>query len=214
MSRGRQLSKAVLLVEGNDDKHVFWALLAANEARVPDGSFAIVDCGGDVALLENLRVRLKANNDTRIGVVIDADTDVAGRWASLRAIVNGVSPNSMPGRPPSEGMVAQLHGGARLGVWLMPNNLIPGMLEDFVAFLVPEGDELWPHARAYVSNARDEGARFPVQHAAKAELHAWLAVQTEPGKPMGQAITARYLDSSAQAVEPLLAWLERLFVAP
>jgi hypothetical protein len=94
----------------------------------------------------------------------------------------------------------------------MPNNQLPGMLEDFVSFLVPVGDPLWPDAVTYVDLVRSKGARFVEQHRSKARIHAWLAVQQEPGKPMGQAITARYLNASAESVEPLLAWLERLFL--
>src|SRR5690606_23215041 len=116
MSRGRRSPEAVLLVEGNDDKHVFWALLAAHEPRIPTGSFDIEDCGGDERLLENLRVRLKANNNTRIGVVLDADTDLAARWASLRTIVNRTWADSIPKTPPAEGLVVQLGDGPRLGV--------------------------------------------------------------------------------------------------
>jgi hypothetical protein len=96
----------------------------------------------------------------------------------------------------------------------MPDNQLPGRLENFVSFLVPNGDELWMMATQYVAAARREGAQFAVQHDMKATVHAWLAVQAEPGKPMGQAITARYLDSSAEVVHGLLAWLERLFLTP
>jgi hypothetical protein len=35
--------------------------------------------------------------------------------------------------------------------------------------------------------------------------------QEEPEKPMGQAITARYLDADAPHVQELIAWIRKLF---
>lgn len=209
MNRPNSARGRVLLVEGIDDKHVLWALLAANEDKIPDKSFEIEDCGGDTRALDNLRVRLKANNDTHLGIVLDADDNLEVRWRSLRHLI-GV----LPKEPVADGLVLQLSEGPRLGIWLMPDNKLPGRLENFVSFLVPNGDELWVMATQYVAAARREGAQFPTQHETKATVHAWLAVQPEPGKPMGQAITARYLDSSAEVVNGLLAWLERLFLTP
>jgi hypothetical protein len=211
MTRKRPTGK-VLLVEGPNDQHVLWALLTAHESRIPDRSFVIDPCGSDTELLENLQLRLKAGNDTHLGVILDADTDLTARWASVRNMINAMSPESMPKSPVAEGTIAQLSADLRVGVWLMPNNQLPGMLEDFLSFLVPDGDVLWTEAATYVDEARSRGASFIEQHRSKARIHAWLAVQKQPGKPLGQAITARYLDASAEAVAPLLAWLERLFL--
>jgi hypothetical protein len=46
---------------------------------------------------------------------------------------------------------------------------------------------------------------------AKARLHTWLAWQEEPGKPIGQAITKRFLDPEATEAQAFLDWLRRLF---
>ncbi|NVB38348.1 hypothetical protein G6O69_10950 [Pseudenhygromyxa sp. WMMC2535] len=214
MSR-RQPNGKVLLVEGPDDRHVLWALLAARSPRIAQGSFEIAVCDGVDSALENFRVRLLANGDTHLGVILDADDDLPARWAALRDRVETIYPGVMPAQPDPSGTVLALpEGGPRLGVWLMPDNALPGMLEDFVSFLVPEADACWPQAKAYVDAARKSGAGVSARHAQKARVHAWLAVQEQPGRPMGQAITARYLDADAAVVEALLAWLERLFVAP
>lgn len=45
----------------------------------------------------------------------------------------------------------------------------------------------------------------------KANIHTWLSWQEEPGKPMGQAITKRYLDTSAPHAQQLIDWMRRLF---
>lgn len=45
----------------------------------------------------------------------------------------------------------------------------------------------------------------------KAYLHTWLAWQEEPGKPMGQAITKKYVDAQAPHAQLLISWLRQLF---
>ncbi|GAC1468243.1 MAG: hypothetical protein PVS3B1_23760 [Ktedonobacteraceae bacterium] len=42
-------------------------------------------------------------------------------------------------------------------------------------------------------------------------LHTWLAWQEEPGTPMGQAITKRYVDASSPHALPLISWFRRVF---
>ncbi len=48
-------------------------------------------------------------------------------------------------------------------------------------------------------------------HLPVAEIHTWLAWQEEPGSPLGQAITKRYLDADAPRAQQLMDWVRRLF---
>jgi hypothetical protein len=57
----------------------------------------------------------------------------------------------------------------------------------------------------------DKDRRFPQTQEMKANIHTWLAWQEEPGKPMGQAITKRYLDAAAPHAQQLMDWLCKLF---
>ena len=94
----------------------------------------------------------------------------------------------------------------------MPNNQIAGMLEDFVTALVPTGDVLLPRARVVVQEIESDGIhRYPLVHHAKALMHTWLAWQSIPGQPMGQAITAATLDHNAPLASLFVQWLLRLF---
>ncbi len=52
--------------------------------------------------------------------------------------------------------------------------------------------------------------RFKIKNK-KALLHTWLAWQAEPGKPIGQAITANYLDANAMPAQQLMKWIRHLF---
>jgi len=53
--------------------------------------------------------------------------------------------------------------------------------------------------------------RFSQLAQPKALIHTWLAWQEEPGKPLGTAITARYLDPDVAQVDVLVSWLNRLY---
>ncbi|MFC5420404.1 DUF3226 domain-containing protein [Bosea eneae] len=85
-------------------------------------------------------------------------------------------------------------------------------LEDFVTYLVPAGDVLFPRVRETIDGLTEAERRFPPAHRTKAEIHTWLAWQAEPGTPMGLSIAKRYLNPEAAQVSTFLSWLERLFV--
>ena len=94
----------------------------------------------------------------------------------------------------------------------MPDNQAPGKLEDFLRPMVTGTDTLIGHATDVVDNIPEQ--RFSHQDRPKAVMHTWLAWQSEPGRPYGTAITARFLDPDVPLVDVLVAWLERLFNQP
>lgn len=93
----------------------------------------------------------------------------------------------------------------------MPDNTVPGMIEHLMSLLRPDNDVLWPIAENVVQTVADTECRFPSTQMAKAYIHTWLAWQKEPGKPMGQAITAHYLNADASHAQQLIAWIRKLF---
>jgi len=96
----------------------------------------------------------------------------------------------------------------------MPDNQLPGILEDFIGFLVPQGDLLWTRAADCLKSIPLEQRRFTSAKQAKAHIHTWLAWQEEPGTPFGSAITKRYLDADALHAQKLMNWVKRLFDLP
>lgn len=204
----------VLLVEGPHDKHVLYALAAHH--KLPDECFKIETLNGLDALRTRLRSRV--GEEERLGIVLDADVELTSRWQSIQEQVRkalGSEALLLPTQPSPEGTVITLPDGRRLGIWLMPNNQLPGNLEHFLAFLRPAGDQLLPLVDSFLSqlpSAEDCPQRFPDKDRMKARIHAYLALQKEPGKPLGQAITARYLDADAPEAQTLVEWLRRLFV--
>jgi hypothetical protein len=197
-----------LLVEGVNDQHVIWSLL--QRRQFPE-VFVVEQKGGYSNLLRVLSVELKGSELDRLGIVLDADLDVGARWSSVKDVLRKNGFPDFPTQPSPDGTVVS-NGRIRIGVWLMPDNVISGMLEDFVQQLLPEGDPIWPISSRFVEELPETENRYRNCHIAKARIHAWLAVQDEPGSPMGQAITRRMLEDASAECNKFMVWLERLFV--
>lgn len=208
-----------LLVEGKNDRHVIWAL--CHQYQLPE-TFTVEVSPGKTECIDSLLAALPALLDERklktLGIVVDADQDLAARWQSIRdrLIASGYPQGDIPNSPRLEGWIYQPEDIylKRVGVWVMPNNQLPGMLEDFVALLMPEDDNLRPKAEEILREIEGEGLnRYGEIHHAKALIHTWLAWQETPGMPMGQAITARVLRRESAIAQVFAAWLQQLFAA-
>ena len=197
-----------LLVEGQDDAQVFFHLLRHYQL---DNQIKIENKVGIHKLLDELDVELDRSGLGRLGIIVDADTDLASRWQSLRDKLIKSGYSIVPIEPKPEGTIIQQEGQPVVGIWLMPNNKVTGMLENFVSFLVPSDDILWPMAEDILQKVIEKDRRFPQTQAIKAHIHTWLAWQEEPGRPMGQAITKRYFDASAPHAQQLITWIRQLF---
>ena len=203
--------KNLLLVEGKDDVHVFSHLL--KHYQIPK-RFQIKDKEGIRNLLDTLSVEFKDSGVERLGIVVDADLDIQARWQALRNILIKSGGVDVPTAPDLGGAIFSVELPDRslvVGVWIMPNNELSGMLESFVRFLVPADDSLWDRAADCLTRIPDQERRFPAAHQIKAHVHTWLAWQEEPGTPLGLAITKRYLDADAPHARQLMDWVCRLF---
>lgn len=205
-------ARRILLVEGIDDEYVLKHLCGNRGVPRLD---AVKSHGGVDQLLDSFPVRLKASEDGDIvGVVIDADTDMTSRWQSLRDRLTRVGYEGAPDSPAPDGTILDPPAGTllpRVGIWIMPDNQSNGILEDFLRFVVPEESRLFEHVRSSVAAIPEGERRFSQLTEPKAIIHTWLAWQEEPGRPLGTAITARYLDPEVAQVDGLVSWLKRLF---
>jgi hypothetical protein len=217
MAKPKSDSPAVLLVEGNNDFHVMMALFV--KYNVPQ-VFDVIDCEGidklkrgKENLIEGIGVRLKGSNLKKLGIVVDADTNIGAQWQSLSDILKKGGFN-LPEKIPAEGLIAEVPD-KKIGIWIMPDNQMDGMLEDFIRFLIPEEDVLVPIAEKTLTGIEESGHnRYNKKlHRSKAFIHTWLAWQEDPGTPMGLAITKKYLTTeNREIVERFIRWITRLFV--
>lgn len=215
--------KNFLYVEGPDDREVFIHLLNNHEITSSDEtrrghflkaneSFKIKDCGGIDNLLETFRVELKGDIDNnRYGIVVNVDTDITVIWVRLLNILNNMSYRNLPHIPGDSGVIIKQGNLPVVGIWLMPNNKLPGSIEDFVSFLGPQDDELWPIAENALRQAISIKCNFRPSYTMKAHLHTWLAWQEEPGTPMGLAITKTYVDAYAPHAIQFINWFHKMF---
>jgi hypothetical protein len=207
-----------LLVEGKNDRHVIWPLCEKHQlpetfsVEVPNEE----DYGqGIEAVLAEIPIRLKQENFRTLGIVIDADQDLAARWQSVCSRLSVSGYQNIPKIPPLEGWVctnAEATNLPKVGVWLMPDNQLPGMLENFVARLISADDELLVKAELFLQEVEQTGLnRYTLIHNPKALIHTWLACQETPGMPMGQAITSQVLSYDSPLALVFVEWLRRLF---
>lgn len=203
-----------LLVEGKNDRHVIWAL--CEQHQLPENFSVEVpyveDGQGIEALLAELPIRLKQENLRTLGIVIDADQDLSARWQAVRQRLKVSGYQKIPESPPPEGWVYAPTDLPKVGVWLMPDNQLPGILENFVARLITTGDPLLFQAQSVLQDIEQAGLnRYTLVQHPKALIHTWLAWQQTPGMPMGQAITARVLNHDSPIAISFVEWLKYLF---
>lgn len=199
-----------LLVEGNDDQHVIWALC---EKYTITQSFDVIDCRSITELNKQIPIRFKQSGIKTIGIIVDADTNLKGRWDSLKSILEKqgfILPNEIA----LDGSIVH-NNNVTVGVWIMPNNNLNGMLEDFISFLVPKEDKLLPIVTSTLNNIEAENLNlYSLTHKSKAIIHTWLSWQESPGTPMGLSITKKYLNTNEETCVKLINWLNQLFNTP
>ena len=146
-----------------------------------------------------------------LGVVVDANGDASTRWDNLRERCTSEF-SDLPDQIPAEGLEVLHSGGQRFGIWIMPDNRLTGMLEDWLVRLIPEASSpLFELAGNCVSDSKRQGAPFKEAHRTKAEIHTWLAWQDEPGLRLYDAIIHRVLNPGRPASRPFVNWFRSLF---
>ena len=165
-----------LLVEGAEKLRVIPQLMAANGVTWNRGEepLNIINCDGVENLLKPkyISAQLKTPNGlTHLGIVIDADEEPDNRWKSL---YNACLPNipNLPQNLPAAGLIITLESGLKFGVWMMPDNQSRGMLETFLAYLVPDNN-LWQYTQNKVIEAKQQGATYRDYHLDKANIHTY-----------------------------------------
>ncbi len=206
------MSQKVLLVEGVNDQHVVWALCEAH--KLPE-CFTVEEMGGKESLLKSLYGYFRDPLAyPTVGILLDADESPESAWY---AVTNRLRDEgySVLSRLDVDGLVLEhpTGDGPRVGVWLMPDNSLPGKVEDFVRMLIPAGDGLAAEADSALRGIEAKDVQcYVAKDRPKAFIHTWLAWQKDPGAPMGLAITKRYLDPNSPQADGFVAWLRRLFL--
>jgi len=205
-----KLIRSKLLVEGNNDKHVLWALCAKHQ--LPK-NFEIIDLMGKNRLLESIGVYLKEGLEV-LGIVLDADENLQQSWDSIRSRFVKEGYSNIPKQPEKGGYIGVFNDKltSKIGIWIMPDNTATGKLEEFLELLIPFGDALKFEANKVLDNIESKSLQcYAPKDRPKAFMHTWLAWQKNPGMPYGQAITAHVLLTEAELSIAFIRWLQSLF---
>ena len=211
-----EIHQKVLLVEGKQDVRVIPQLIEANGINWGTRRNPVVyirDYEGYQNLVDPdvISTELQASGLSVLGIIIDADDNPLGRWQSVRS----ASLKSIPDIPealPEEGLIHIGTNGIKFGIWIMPDNKMRGMLETFLTYMIPTGNEaLWQFAKKVVQDAKSQGAEFTDPHLDKANIYTWLAWQNPPGRQIHQAIMERILDPTHPNAQRFVTWFKTLY---
>ena len=207
MTRTASLKSKVLLVEGDSDKHVIWHIRAKNPS-LPE--FCIEPKGRLHTVLSGISPEIKVHGREVVGIMVDADDHLQNRWDEV-AVELSKANIVVPSQPLSKGTIIPGNRNLpRVGVWLMPDNLQAGELEDFIRTMVPSRDSVWPKSENYVDSIPSRDRKFAPGKIKRAQLYAWLATREQPFL-MGAAIGAGDLHLQGSLSSSFIAWLYELF---
>lgn len=205
-----------MIVEGQEDKFALIELMGHHISWPDDKERAPVwvELGGsadEILKTGYISSKLKESDVSVLGIVLDADEEITGRWNQISSLCADLFP-TIPDTIPSEGLILENEDEMRFGVWIMPDNNSKGMLETFLAYLVPESSNpVLEYARDTVREAREKGASCRESHIDKAHVHTWLAWQDPPGQPLGRALTKKILDPHNVYAVPFVSWFRKLY---
>lgn len=208
-----------LLVEGIDDLNVIKHLLFLHgiKAEEPKKIFdeetiVIKEKGGIKPLLKSIGTETKIS-ETIVGIVVDADVDVKARWQSVADKLAKRGYRNLPAIPNPDGTIIEGDDERpNVGIWLMPDNKLSGMLEDFLQ-ASKERETIWQKAVEVVDSLPEKlFIHEKTDHTRKAQLHTYLAWQEEPGKPFGLAVRATYFQSDTLIAQTFITWVRNLFL--
>jgi hypothetical protein len=211
-----EIHRKVLLVEGKQDVRVIPELMEANGVNWGTKKQPVVyirDFDGYQNLVDPdiISTELQASGLAVLGIMIDADDNPLGRWQSIRS-ASLKSIRDIPESLPEEGLIHTASNGIKFGVWIMPDNKMRGMLETFLAYILPVGNEtLWQLAQKTAQEAKLQGAAFTEPHSDKANIYTWLAWQNPPGRQLHQAVMERILDPNHPNAQRFVTWFKALY---
>jgi len=201
-----------LFVEGPDDGALVNALvkktLGADLARRPHLVRTREEGGGDAWALDEFE-RYIANErpGARVGLIVDRDNASNDKWPAVSAMLRRLGMETRDG-PTAAGAIV----GGRYGVWMWPDNVGHGALEDFVTGIIPQ-TSIVTYASEACRVAKDEhAAEYDPGDARKAALKV-RSLWCDASAAGGYGHLVRNLDLTPTPVsDAFLAWFTRLFL--
>ena len=203
--------KKVLLVEGEDEKNVFTALLRFLNISEVD----VIPAGGKENFKGKFSVlskRTNFDNIENLGFIRDAEENAAK--SSFGSMYNIIAPVLADfALPKTPGEVART-GSKTCGIFIMPDCASSGMLEDLCIKSV-ENQDLFKNANEYVEKAKAEYEKDKAGNKKfnmpKALVQAYLAGRVPVVNSLGLAVQKKYFDFNNVAFDSVKKFLKELF---
>ena len=209
-----------LLVEGFHDAALIGAIcrrvLQVEDLRVqPIGGLPRAE-NQDARLNAILQAWLLTPNARSVGLVVDADAAPSRIWHRLQRlpILANTEPRIGDESILSTGFVAECRFGSqdiKVGIWIMPDNMNAGQLEDFVLKMVPANYPVKLPAQEFIGGL-PTSVIYPTDlKVPKHVAHAWLSAYY-PGWSFDDALmNGKLADPTDNAVgAAFINWLRRL----
>jgi hypothetical protein len=211
------VDKKVLVVEGRTEVFVIPYLIEANGVNWGKGKNTVVhikDYDGytNISETDAIATELLASGLTALGIIIDADEEPKERWQSIRNACQNSFTNGLPKDLPENGLICNAPNEVKFGIWMMPDNQMRGILETFLAYMIPDTNEsLWKFAQQSTQEATNQGANFTEFQRDKANIYTWLAWQNPPGQQLHQAIDQKIFDPKHPRAQKFVTWFKELY---
>lgn len=209
-SKPGKVEKAhLLIVEGNDEKNFFEAMLRLSTVS----DFQVMDIGGK----DKLRAELRAinneggfDNAKSIGIVRDGDGNNQGAFDSVCSALKSVK-LPFPSRP-----LELCEGEPRISIMIMPPEEVESgrMLEDLCLEAVAKDPDTQSAMLCVDDYFGCLGEQADITHKPnalpKARLHAFLASRPDPDLRLGEAAQRGYIPLDSPVFKPVVNFLRQL----
>lgn len=137
-----------------------------------------------------------------MAIVLDAEGDAAAAFAK---VADALASAGLPA-PAAAGQVTA--GVLKVGVFLVPDNVSPGMIETLCLRSVA-ADPAWECLDVFFRCVESNGGTLPA-NIDKARAQAFLSTRPQPDLPVGLAALEGYWDFAHETFKPLIDFLRRL----
>lgn len=221
---GNHISREKLLyVEGANDK---WVTISLRNQYGHDEDVKIEELENCDLALQAFTTKAASPSETKkLGLIIDADINIKARYQDiikeLRKSLNiEISEQELA---TEYGFVKEIRNFSeddlKIGIWIMPNNISNGRLEDFLFEKIDAKNELFMQVDSALKTLEANASgntplvskMYKPIHRDKAKLHTYIAWSKHPDVSMGIAVKASLFEKVSETEDKFRAWLEKLF---
>ncbi|KQE24004.1 hypothetical protein BFR69_00020 [Acinetobacter pittii] len=214
-----------LIVEGLGDKFFFERYCEHHKFDVDvtvitpedvDSKFHTTKSGVIFNSLNKLLEQVSVGKITRLGIIVDADQEIvdSGIEKTKSDLQKILTPHGYTLENTEHGLVATNNDGLiDIGIWIMPDNIIDGTIEDWIENLVhTKEQDLFRYSKECVANLKTNNLqKFKDSRILKAELATWFAWQKSPGYGLDFFFDEPLIDKNSPAYNNLSEWFKRTF---